>query len=91
MTQMSRVEAIFFAALEKHSPAELYMAPEQAAFNAIDVDTRADVYSLGVILYELLTGTTPISRETVKSAAFDEMLKLIREQEAPKPSNRLLR
>jgi serine/threonine protein kinase len=67
----------------------LYMAPEQASFNALDVDTRADVYALGVILYELLTGTTPITRETIKKAAFDEMLRLIREQEAPTPSSRL--
>ena len=66
-----------------------YMAPEQATFNAVDVDTRADVYSLGVILYELLTGTTPITRETVKKAAFEEVLKLVREQEAPRPSSRL--
>lgn len=67
----------------------LYMAPEQAKFSAVDVDTRADIYALGVILYELLTGTTPLTRETIKQAALDEMLKLIREQEAPMPSSRL--
>ncbi len=66
-----------------------YMAPEQATFNAVDVDTRADVYALGVILYELLTGTTPLTRDTIKKAALDEMLRLIREQEAPTPSSRL--
>jgi tetratricopeptide (TPR) repeat protein len=67
----------------------LYMAPEQAQFNAIDVDTRADIYALGVNLYELLTGTTPVGREQLQRAALDEVLRLIRESEPPTPSRRL--
>jgi eukaryotic-like serine/threonine-protein kinase len=55
----------------------------------VDVDTRADIYALGVILFELLTGTTPITRESMKKAALDEMLRLIRDQDAPTPSSRL--
>ena len=66
-----------------------YMSPEQAEFNARDVDTRADIYSLGVLLYELVTGTTPLTRERLKQAAITEALQLIREEEPPRPSTRL--
>jgi tRNA A-37 threonylcarbamoyl transferase component Bud32 len=88
-TGMQLTEHTLFTAFGSVIGTPLYMAPEQANFNAVDVDTRADIYALGVILYELLTGTTPIARETFKKAALDEMLKLIREQEAPTPSSRL--
>src|SRR5262249_44905949 len=66
-----------------------YMSPEQATLNALDVDTRADVYALGVLLYELLTGTTPLSKEQLQGVAFLEMLRLIREEEPQRPSTRL--
>jgi serine/threonine protein kinase len=79
-----------FTRFEQMIGTPAYMSPEQAALSGLDIDTRSDIYSLGVLLYELLTGVTPLDAETLRQGALDEIRRMIRETDPPKPSTRLL-
>src|SRR3989475_2901121 len=78
-----------FTALEQFISTPAYMSPEQAVMTSVDIDTRSDIYSLGVLLYELLTGKTPFDTQALLAAGLDEMRRTIREVEPVKPSTRL--
>jgi len=88
-TNQRLTERTLFTGYAQMLGTPLYMSPEQAQMNELDVDTRSDIYSLGVLLYELLTGITPFDRKRLREAAYDELLRIIREEEPPKPSTRI--
>jgi serine/threonine protein kinase/tetratricopeptide (TPR) repeat protein len=82
-------EKTLFTAFGQIVGSPAYMSPEQAEMSGLDIDTRSDIFSLGVLLYELLTGTTPLENRRLREAGYAEMQRLIREEEAPRPSTRL--
>jgi eukaryotic-like serine/threonine-protein kinase len=82
-------EKTLFTGLQHMIGTPAYMSPEQAALSGLDIDTRADIYSLGVLLYELLTGVTPFDADLLRKVALDEIRRMICEAEPPRPSTRL--
>jgi eukaryotic-like serine/threonine-protein kinase len=88
-TVQKLTERTLFTAYGQMLGTPAYMSPEQAEMSGLDIDTRSDVYSLGVLLYELLTGTTPLEANRLREAGYAEMQRLIREEDPPRPSTRL--
>ena len=88
-TEQKLTERTLFTAYGEMIGTPAYMSPEQAEMSSVDVDTRSDIYSLGVLLYELMTGTTPIDDARLRTAGFSEIQRLIREVTPPRPSSRL--
>ncbi len=88
-TQKMLTDKTIFTQFQQFIGTPAYMSPEQTSLSGLDVDTRSDIYALGVLLYELLTGKTPFDAKELMKAGFDEMRRTIREQEPPRPSTRL--
>jgi len=88
-TNQPLTDKTLFTAFEQFIGTPAYMSPEQAGLGGLDVDTRSDIYSLGVLLYELLAGQPPFDPAVLHRSALDEILRIIREQEPPRPSARL--
>ena len=88
-THTKLTEKTLFTRFEQFLGTPVYMSPEQAAMSGLDIDTRSDIYSLGVLLYELLAGAPPFDQKSLLSAGYDEMRRIIREDEPPRPSTRL--
>jgi WD40 repeat protein/serine/threonine protein kinase len=88
-TQARLTDLTLFTGLHQMIGTPAYMSPEQAGLGALDIDTRSDIYALGVLLYELLTGQTPLTKKDFEKAGMDEFFRLIREKDPPKPSTRL--
>ena len=88
-TNQELTEKTFFTEFRQFVGTPEYMSPEQAAMSGLDVDTRTDIYSMGVLLYELLSGTTPFDPTRLRSAGYEEIQRIIREDEPPRPSTRV--